>query len=203
MARRFTEKDEVAVEGLGKFKNSWNLVHSSNVMKAFFLCDHFHGISQNGSTAPPTKLQNTLALCLIFDSETWEVNVRYQDVQKGVLEQYLKSNRKSAIVNWRCNFGDIFSSFQASYFNNLLLRISSDWCDCQWMESKDVCDVILRSILRLVKWHGHGVTRSFKHPPKSTKLLSFKDTMPSLSQTSQAWWEPSSKMFDMPFLSNV
>lgn len=156
--------------------------------------------------APQRPLQNfkttAPALCFMYEFETWQAYWRYQDVQKSLLEQYPKSNRKSAILKLMCKFGDIFPSFQASYFDELLQGISLDLRDLLCVESKDLCDVKLRSFLRSGKRGGHGGTWSFNHSPKSSNLLSLKNTMSNLSQRSQAWWDSSSEMFVMPFVSN-
>ena len=131
--------------------------------------------------APQRPLQNfkttAPALCFMYEFETWQAYWRYQDVQKSLLEQYPKSNRKSAILKLMCKFGDIFPSFQASYFDELLQGISLDLRDLLCVESKDLGDVKLRSFLRSGKRGGHGGTWSFNYSPKSSNLLSLKNTM--------------------------
>uniref|UniRef100_A0A669FBY6 Laminin, beta 4 n=1 Tax=Oreochromis niloticus TaxID=8128 RepID=A0A669FBY6_ORENI len=56
-----------------------------------------------------------------------------------------------------CKFGDIFPSFQASYFDELLQGISLDLRDLLCVESKDLCDVKLRSFLYLLSQFGRNL----------------------------------------------
>ena len=72
------------------------------------------------------KVSWTHTLTPTVNNEILEVYVSSPDAQKHHLDPYPKSNRKSAILGKMLNFGEFYGHFQASYFNELVLGISSD-----------------------------------------------------------------------------
>ena len=73
-----------------------------------------------GSIASPEEKPPSLTL--LYRKEIWYTYVSCPDVQKSLLDPLPKPNRKSAILDLMCVFGDS----RTPYFNELLLEISRD-----------------------------------------------------------------------------
>ena len=105
----FFSKMNRIFEGLNMLEKSWNFAHASDLVKIYVWYRFQKRVWQNGSTAPPiVKKSTALELRFTYMHENWHTYVKHQYLQKRLLEQYPKPNRKSVIFNFMSKFCIIF-----------------------------------------------------------------------------------------------
>ena len=137
----FLGQNKCLFEGLNMHEKSWNLAHTSVPVKNLIFYGRRKRAWQNGSRAPPRKLE------MASPSHQFDVNGLNS---VGISRSSRRTKKSLEAISWvhqkvshfvlNVAFLRVFYHFHASYFNELLLQFSSDRLQIWSASSRDLCD---------------------------------------------------------------